>query len=412
MAVTARTGVRRGLILAEVARGARLDRNYPLLVALSASIAMIGMLMNSTVVVIGAMLVSPLMGPIMGMAFGLATLDNQLIRRALLTLLAGMAVAIVISSAITFVSPIQDVTTEITNRTRPSLFDLAIAVVGGIAGVFALLRRNSGVMVGVAIATTLMPPIATIGFGLVTGRYEFALGAGLMFLTNAFAIAFTATIMARINRFGPARMARRLIVPSLGILAVLGVLSIPLALTLKNVAYEVRARAAVRGQLDELMRSGDRLDAFTVRLDGDKVLVDGVLLVAQYQGDLNARLQRQAATALGRPVTSSIVQLRQERGSSEEQADSINRRLAALEQRNGETDAILSELTIGSLIARDAILIDAQAQRVIITRDRAKEGAAVASAMDRVVQSVQAAHPAWLIRSGTVSPPPPEQETH
>lgn len=390
--------MRRGLILAEVARGARLDRNFMLLVALSASIAMIGMLMNSTVVVIGAMLVSPLMGPIMGISFGLATLDNTLIRRGVVTLLAGMAVAILISAAIAFVSPIQDVTTEISNRTRPSLFDLAIAVVGGIAAVFAIVRHNGGVMVGVAIATTLMPPLSTIGFGLVTGRPEMGIGASLLFLTNAFAIAFTATVMARVNKFGPSRAVRTLIVSSMGILAVLGVLAIPLGLTLSTIAYEVRARTVVRTQLDTMLQAGDRLDSLSVRSQDGRLVIDGVLLVANYHGDVNARLSRDVSRSVNKPVDSNLVQLRQERGSSEEQADSINRRLAALEQRSAESDGILKALTVGGLIERDRVLVDPQARTVIVARNRAQEGEAVATAIDRVVASVQLNYPTWLIR--------------
>src|SRR3546814_3525251 len=105
-------------------------------------------------------------------------------------------------------SPIQDVTAELRARTQPTLLDLGVAVVGGIAGVYAIMRKLSGVMVGVAIATALVPPLSTIGFGLATGRMDFALGAALLFLTNTLAIAFAATIVARLNRFGDRKSTR------------------------------------------------------------------------------------------------------------------------------------------------------------------------------------------------------------
>ena len=104
-------------------------------------------------VVIGAMLVSPLMGPIMGVGFGLATLESNLIRRSLVTLAAGMAVAVLVAMLVIWLSPIRDVTPELRARTQPTLLDLGVAVVGGIAGVYAIMRKLSGVMVGVAIAT-------------------------------------------------------------------------------------------------------------------------------------------------------------------------------------------------------------------------------------------------------------------
>src|SRR3546814_13944777 len=124
-------------------------------------------------------------------------------------------------------SPIQDVTAELRARTQPTLLDLGVAVVGGVAGVYAIMRKLSGVMVGVAIATALVPPLSTIGFGLATGRADFALGAALLFLTNTLAIAFAATIVARPNRFGPSLPPPHTAMPVAGIFAPLGLLSIP-----------------------------------------------------------------------------------------------------------------------------------------------------------------------------------------
>ena len=126
------------------------------------AIATLGLLQSSAAVVIGAMLVSPLLGPIMGVGFGLATLESNLIKRSLVTMAAGMAVAIIVAMLIIWVSPIQDVTSELRARTQPTLLDLGVAVVGGIAGVYAIMRKLSGVMVGVAIATALPEAAAAI----------------------------------------------------------------------------------------------------------------------------------------------------------------------------------------------------------------------------------------------------------
>src|SRR3546814_7524235 len=101
------------------------------------------------------MLVSPLLGPIMGIGFGLATLESNLIKRSLVTMAAGMAVAIFVAMLIIALSPIQDVTAELRARTQPTLLDLGVAVVGGVAGVYAIMRKLSGVMVGDRKSTRL-----------------------------------------------------------------------------------------------------------------------------------------------------------------------------------------------------------------------------------------------------------------
>src|SRR3546814_6459779 len=146
-------------------------------------------------------------------------------------------------------SPIQDVTAELRARTQPTLLDLGVAVVGGVAGVYAIRRKRSGGMVGVAIATALVPPLSTIGFGLATGRADFALGAALLFLTNTLAIAFAATIVARLNRFGPSLTPQHTAMQVVGIFATLGILSIPLALSLNDIARELRARKIGRAHV-------------------------------------------------------------------------------------------------------------------------------------------------------------------
>lgn len=393
----------RSLILASVARDARLDKKFLLLIILAAAIATLGLLQSSTAVVIGAMLVSPLMGPIMGIGFGLATIESNLIRRSLITLAAGMAVAILVAVLIIWLSPIKDVTPELRARTQPTLLDLGVAVVGGIAGVYAIMRKLSGVMVGVAIATALVPPLSTVGFGLVTGRFDFALGAALLFLTNTLAIAFAATIVARLNHFGPSLTRQHTAMQVAGIVVTLGILSIPLALSLNDIAREVRARSAVQSELGRLIGKGDRVDSLNVRMEGDEVAVDGVVLVDHYAPQLNSDLARKVRGELDRGVRVSLVQLRQQTNAAAQIEEQFNRRIAALEAREEDSRTILAGLTVGALVPRDRVLVDAQARRAVVQRDREAEGEEVAAAIDRIMASVQAAYPQWLIQSGSLA---------
>ena len=393
----------RSLTLASVARDARLDKKFLLLITLSSAIATLGLLQSSAAVVIGAMLVSPLLGPIMGVGFGLATLESNLIKRSLVTMAAGMGVAIIVAMLIIWMSPIQDVTPELRARTQPTLLDLGVAVVGGIAGVYAIMRKLSGVMVGVAIATALVPPLSTIGFGLATGRSDFALGAALLFLTNTLAIAFAATAIARLNRFGPSMTAQHTAMQVIGIVVTLGILSIPLALSLNNIARELRARTTVQSKLDNLLGDGDRIDTLTVRVEDDDIAVDGVVLVDQYASQLNQRLATNVRGELDRNVRVNIVQLRQQTNAAVQFEERLNRRIATLEQRDADARSILAGLTVGELVLRDRVLIDAQARRVVVQRDREAEGEQVAAAVDRIMASVQADHPRWLIQNGALT---------
>lgn len=394
----------RSLILASVARDARLDRKFLLLITLSAAIATLGLLQGSAAVVIGAMLVSPLLGPIMGIGFGLATLESNLIKRSLVTMAAGMAVAIIVAMLLIWLSPINDVTPELRARTQPTLLDLGVAVVGGIAGVYAIMRKLSGVMVGVAIATALVPPLSTVGFGLATGRPDFALGAALLFLTNTLAIAFAATIVARLNHFGPSLTPQHTAMQLAGILVTLGILSIPLALSLNNIVREIGARAAVQAELRAMLGTTDRIDSLNVQITNHAVTVDGVVLVDRYADKLNGALATRLRGDLDRDVTVNLVQLKKQTNAAAQFEEQLNQRIAALEQRDYDSAAILAGLTVGGLVPRDKILVDAQSRRVVVQRDRAEEGERVAEAIDSIVADMQHRHPQWLIENGVLAP--------
>ena len=392
-------------MLASVARDARLDRKFLLLITLSSAISTLGLLQNSPAVVIGAMLVSPLLGPIMGMGFGLVTLDSRLIRRALTTLAAGMALAIIVAMVLVWVSPVQDVTSEFRARTRPTLLDLGVAVVGGVAGVYAILRKLSGVMVGVAIATALVPPLSTIGFGLATLRPEYALGAALLFLTNTLAIAFAATIVARLNDFGPSLTRQHTLMQVTGIIVVLGLLAIPLGLTLNTIALEIRARSAVQDALGGLLAKDDRIDTMTVTNVDGAVQVDSVVLVSQYRPNLSGLLAKGASERLERPVKANIVQLRQQSNTAMELEDRVNRRLTALETRDAESAQVFAALSVGGLIPREAITLDPQARRVLVATVSDGEEPRIAEAIDRIIAAARLKHPDWLIDTTAAAQP-------
>lgn len=158
-------------------------------------IASLGLNVNSTAVIIGAMLISPLMGPIIGMGYSIGTYDFELLKRSFFNFLVATVISILTATFYFAITPLDTAQSEILARTSPTFYDICIALVGGIAGVIAIGAREKGnVVPGVAIATALMPPLCTSGFGFATGNIKYAAGALFLFFINVVFIG-TATYM-------------------------------------------------------------------------------------------------------------------------------------------------------------------------------------------------------------------------
>ena len=162
-------------------------------------IASIGLNMNSTAVVIGAMLISPLMTPIVGLGFGLAIFDTRLIKQSLQVLFTQVLVSLLVSTLYFWISPLSYASSELIARTSPTIWDVLIAIAGGIAGFIGSRKKEANNIVpGVAIATALMPPICTAGYGLANGNVRFLFGALYLFLINCVFIMLINIVGTRI----------------------------------------------------------------------------------------------------------------------------------------------------------------------------------------------------------------------
>jgi len=165
-------------------------------------VACLGLNMNSTAVIIGAMLISPLMGPIMGIGYSTAINDLPLLKKSLVNYGFAALVGFVASAIYFFVSPLHENNSELLARTYPTLYDVLIALFGGLAGIVAASSKQKGnVIPGVAIATALMPPLCTAGFGLATKQYDFVLGALYLYLINSVFIALATFLTTRFLNF-------------------------------------------------------------------------------------------------------------------------------------------------------------------------------------------------------------------
>lgn len=161
-------------------------------------IASIGLNVNSTAVIIGAMLISPLMGPIIGVGYGAGIYDFSLIRHALKNLAIAIFISLLTSTVYFLISPLTNAQSELLARTTPTLWDVLIALFGGLAGIIGVTRREkSNVIPGVAIATALMPPLCTAGYEIANGSWVYAAGALYLFTINSVFIALSSMFIIR-----------------------------------------------------------------------------------------------------------------------------------------------------------------------------------------------------------------------
>ncbi len=193
-------------------------------------IASIGLNMNSTAVIIGAMLISPLMTPIIGLGFGLAIFDTRLIRQSLQVLFTQVLVSLLVSTLYFWISPLSYASSELIARTSPTIWDVLIAIAGGIAGVIGSRKKEANNIVpGVAIATALMPPICTAGYGLANGNVRFLFGALYLFLINCVFIMLINIVGTRIMmRQSPLSSFKELTIKmKIGLLSLIVLLVLP-----------------------------------------------------------------------------------------------------------------------------------------------------------------------------------------
>lgn len=295
----------------QVQREGELNQGYVLMSALSAGIATFGLLQSSTAVVIGAMLISPLMGPIAALGVGFASLDGRRIREAARVVLIGALIGILTGVLLTWLSPIRSATPEILARTQPTLLDFAVALLSGLAGGYATVIGKGGTAIGVAIATALMPPLATVGYGIGVFEPSYALGAMLLFLTNLSAIAFSFALIARLS--GAARLWKNVEWEprhiAFGIAAFLA-LAAPLALTLVRVVQENGLRTSARREIVAETAPGATIAQLSVKWTLlDKPRVSAVVVTPRYTSQASEKVRAALSQGTGSDVDVKLQQV-------------------------------------------------------------------------------------------------------
>ncbi|MEM7779255.1 MAG: TIGR00341 family protein [Pseudomonadota bacterium] len=373
-----------------------LSERYLFMTAMSAGIAVLGLLLSSPAVVIGAMLLSPLMDPIMGLGFALAIGDYQWLKKSARSLAWGTAMAVGLTAVLVYLSPIQTITPEIAARTQPNLFDLFVALFSALAGAYAMIRGREGTIVGVAIATALMPPLATVGFGLATWNWTVFSGALLLYVTNLITIALTALAMARLYGFKTSLSSRQSVFQNFAVAGVFVGLSIPLALSLQQIAFQANAQRIVRAEIVEKFEASSILDELQIEFGTEPVTVSAKMLTSVLRPDAEVEIERALQTRLGRPVELTLDQLKVDTSASAAERAQLSAARASEEAAALQrAQTLATRLALVAGVAEDQVTVDRTRRRATV-RAEVLDGATLA-AYKALENRISASEPDWVI---------------
>lgn len=296
-------------VVARIVEDSGWSGRFAFMTMMSAGIAVLGLLLSSPAVVIGAMLISPLMNPILGFGFSLALFDFAELRRSLKALAIGALAAVAFTALIVTISPLQAPTSEIVARTRPNLFDLAVALFAALAGTYAIIRGRGETIVGVAIATALMPPLAVVGYGIATWNAPVGMGALALFVTNFVTIALSATAMARFYGFGHHLSRTQTWTQTTILILVFVAMAIPLGISLNRIGREAVAVTQARTLLSERFGAKARVTQLDLDFAREPLVVRAVVITPQDAMQKTATIQKALAAQLGRPVRLNLDQV-------------------------------------------------------------------------------------------------------
>ncbi len=314
-------------------------------------IASIGLNTNSAAVIIGAMLISPLMGPILAVGLSVGTNDIETLRRALRNFSVMVIVALVTSTLYFWITPLGDVQSELLARTRPTLLDALIGVFGGVAGIIGVSRRDRGnVIPGVAIATALMPPLCTAGYGLANGNWPFFFGASYLFALNSIFIAISTVTIVRFLHFPFVKFidaaARRRV--RLRIAIFVAIILLPSTWVLYGVVKESIFRARAASFISDNLLTLDGVDIVNQRVAyGDSISQIEVFLAGEA---LPAAVEQQLQTRMAQSgLGNTVLRIHQPQNVA------------------GELGRLSSELRVGivqDLYERNALALEEREERI------------------------------------------------
>jgi len=268
------TSVEQDDIIRNAQINASLTLDYTVLIIVSAALATLGLLQNSAAVIIGAMLVAPLMSPLISFSSGLAVGRVKMTGNALMTLAIGVGTALLVSIILGLLLPTATSTTEMLARGRPTLVDAGIAFASGVVGAYATARKDiPAALAGVAIAAALMPPICTVGLGFAFGELDLAFGAGILFMTNIICIILAGMgvflyLGMNLTRFDDVRQSIQIAALVLFLVA-----AIPVYVQLVELTRDASQASDVRSEIETVLDRAELVDVEFREADPLRVIV-------------------------------------------------------------------------------------------------------------------------------------------
>jgi uncharacterized hydrophobic protein (TIGR00271 family) len=306
----------RSEVYSQMRHSARATVDFYMLTSLAAAIALLGLLLNSSAVIIGAMLVAPLMSPILATAQGIVQGNLYLIRRAFASTIKGSAAAVGVATGLTLLLPVTAPTSEILARVEPNLLDLMVAMAAGGAAAYAMSRKSvAAALPGVAISVALVPPLCVVGYGLGSSQLTIAWGALVLFLTNLVGIVLVGAVIFLLLGFRPTQVERGAQARRAAVIAFAGLalLIIPLGLTTLSEVREQRIRAQLEQMLDKI--GGERVESrsYSIREKKGVFLIEGRIWVFDEISDSEFeqfRLRLEKATGVPIRLRVTVVKAR------------------------------------------------------------------------------------------------------
>ncbi|WP_126173235.1 DUF389 domain-containing protein [Altericroceibacterium xinjiangense] len=375
-----------------------MSARYVFMACMSAGIAILGLLLSSPAVVIGAMLLAPFMGPLLGAGFALAVGDFDWLKTCVRNLFIGIGFALIVCILIVLASPLDTVTEEMASRTKPNLFDLLVALFASLAGSYAMIRGREGTIVGVAIATALMPPLAVVGFGAATLNRTVFSGSLMLLVTNLVTIALSAFVMARYYGFRTNLSERQSLLQSIGIAAAFIALAVPLGISLIEIAWEANASRSINGVIKDQFGEDARISQIDIDYEAEPVQVSATVLTPEFRPQAQALAERSLSRLLGRPL---VVEIDQFRVSTDPRAAEAAQLARAREAEQAETterqiDELSARLGLVAGVERENVTIDRENRRALVDAQPI-EGTTLAG-YRALEQRITGTMPGWTIR--------------
>lgn len=274
--------------------------DFYILMLLATIISTFGLLMNNPAIIIGAMLIAPLMEPILGISLSSLTRNEHFLIRSMITLISGVLLAIGVSYVLSLPFPNLSISAEVLARTNPSLLDLFVALATGFVAGYAKVRKHlSGALYGVSVSISLIPPLCVVGIGFATGKSEIYLGASLLFLTNLISILFSGVLSFLLLRLSHYQKSlKSLILPSISLI----LLGIPLSISL----YTIQQKKTLESELRQLLRLGtytfQKMDIISIQTDMYTKPIDVLVTVRAKEAAISPKQVRLVEELLQRKV--------------------------------------------------------------------------------------------------------------